>query len=82
MDPDPAQVEVAVADPLAVVVAFDFATKRDPIIPVGEAKAAMLRRLVEGDATIPAGRVARAQATVIADVAAAVMLSDADPHID
>jgi 6-phosphogluconolactonase/glucosamine-6-phosphate isomerase/deaminase len=48
----------------------------------GEAKAAMLRRLVEGDATIPAGRVARAQATVIADVAAAVMLSDADPHID
>jgi len=48
----------------------------------GGAKAAMLRRLVEGDATIPAGRVARAQATVIADAAAAVMLSDVDPHID
>jgi 6-phosphogluconolactonase len=47
----------------------------------GEAKAAMLRRLIDGDATIPAGRVARAQATVVADAAAAVMLSDADLHI-
>jgi len=40
----------------------------------GESKAAMLRRLVAGDATIPAGRVARAQARVIADAAAASML--------
>jgi 6-phosphogluconolactonase len=47
----------------------------------GDAKAAMLRRLVDGDATIPAGRVARAQATVVADAAAAVMLSAADSHI-
>lgn len=47
----------------------------------GEAKAAMLRRLVEGDARIPAGRVARAQAIVIADAAAAAMLSDDDSHI-
>ncbi len=29
------------ADPLAMVVSFDFAHKRDPIIPVGEAKAHM-----------------------------------------
>jgi 6-phosphogluconolactonase len=40
----------------------------------GESKAPMLRRLVAGDATIPAGRVARAQARVIADAAAASML--------
>jgi 6-phosphogluconolactonase len=46
----------------------------------GGAKAAMLRRLVEGDARIPAGRVARAQAIVIADAAAAAMLPDADTH--
>jgi 6-phosphogluconolactonase len=43
----------------------------------GGAKAAMLRRLVNGDATIPAGRVARAQATVIADAAAATSLPPA-----
>jgi 6-phosphogluconolactonase/glucosamine-6-phosphate isomerase/deaminase len=48
----------------------------------GEAKAAMLRRLVEGDASIPAGRVARAQATVVADIAAAAMLPDANTRID
>ncbi len=48
----------------------------------GAAKSEMLRRLVDGDATIPAGRVARAQATVIADAAAAMMLSDADTHVD
>jgi len=47
----------------------------------GEAKAAMLRRLVEGDPTIPAGRVARAQATVVADAAAAAMLPDANTRI-
>jgi 6-phosphogluconolactonase/glucosamine-6-phosphate isomerase/deaminase len=40
----------------------------------GEAKAAMLRRLVGGDVTIPAGKVARAQAAVITDAAAAAML--------
>ena len=40
----------------------------------GEAKAAMLGRLVAGDLTVPAGRIARAQATLIADAAAAAML--------
>ena len=48
----------------------------------GAAKAAILRRLVAGDATIPAGRVARTQATVIADAAAAVMLSEGSVRID
>jgi 6-phosphogluconolactonase/glucosamine-6-phosphate isomerase/deaminase len=47
----------------------------------GEAKATMLRRLVDGDTTIPAGRVARAQATIIADATAAAMLSNVDSHI-
>jgi len=32
---------LAAADPLAVVVAFDFAKKQDPIIPIADAKAAM-----------------------------------------
>ncbi len=32
---------LAAADPLAVVVAFDFGKKQDPIIPIGDAKAAM-----------------------------------------
>lgn len=41
----------------------------------GEAKAAMLRRLVEGDTVIPAGRVARGRAKVIADAAAGAMLA-------
>ena len=40
----------------------------------GESKAAMLRRLVTGDPAIPAGRVARAQAHVVADAAAASLL--------
>ncbi len=47
----------------------------------GEAKAAALRRLVDGDATIPAGRVARAQATIVADAAAATMLFATDSHV-
>jgi 6-phosphogluconolactonase len=47
----------------------------------GETKAAMLRRLVDGDATIPAGRVPRAQATVFADAAAASLLSGAAPAL-
>lgn len=34
-------VAAAIADPLAVVVAFDFATKQAPIIALAEAKAAM-----------------------------------------
>ncbi|MBM4069651.1 MAG: 6-phosphogluconolactonase [Planctomycetes bacterium] len=46
----------------------------------GGAKAAMLRSLVAHDAAIPAGRVARTQAIVIADVASAAALSDADRH--
>jgi 6-phosphogluconolactonase len=40
----------------------------------GESKAGMLARLVTGDATIPAGRVARARARVVADAAAASLL--------
>ena len=36
----------------------------------GESKAPMLRRLVTGDATIPAGQVARERALIIADTAA------------
>jgi hypothetical protein len=37
----------------------------------------MLRRLVIGDPAIPAGRVARAQAHVVADAAAASLLPPA-----
>jgi 6-phosphogluconolactonase/glucosamine-6-phosphate isomerase/deaminase len=37
----------------------------------GPGKAEMLRRLREGDTSIPAGRVSRAQATILADRAAA-----------
>jgi 6-phosphogluconolactonase len=40
----------------------------------GESKAEMLRRLVTGDPAIPAGRVARAEAHVVADAAAAALL--------
>jgi 6-phosphogluconolactonase len=40
----------------------------------GAEKAQMLRRLYEGDATIPAGRVARANATILADRTAARMI--------
>jgi 6-phosphogluconolactonase len=40
-------------------------------VVTGEEKAGMLRRLLEGDASIPAGRIRRGGATVIADVAAA-----------
>ena len=43
----------------------------------GDGKAAMLRRLAEGDRGIPAGRVARGQALVIADAAAAAELPPA-----
>ncbi|HSO06783.1 MAG TPA: 6-phosphogluconolactonase [Pelomicrobium sp.] len=42
----------------------------------GAAKAPMLARLVYGDSTIPAGRVARERATVFADRAAAVALRE------
>jgi 6-phosphogluconolactonase len=40
----------------------------------GESKAEMLRRLVTGDPAIPAGRVARAEAHVVADAAAGALL--------
>jgi len=43
----------------------------------GESKAEMLRRLVTGDTAIPAGRVARAEAHVVADTAAASLLPPA-----
>jgi 6-phosphogluconolactonase len=43
----------------------------------GESKAEMLRRLVTGDPAIPAGRVARAEAHVVADTAAASLLPPA-----
>lgn len=43
----------------------------------GESKAEMLRRLVAGDPAIPAGRVARAEAHVVADAAAASLLPPA-----
>jgi 6-phosphogluconolactonase len=43
----------------------------------GASKAEMLRRLVIGDPAIPAGRVARAQAHVVADAAAASLLPPA-----
>lgn len=43
----------------------------------GESKAEMLRRLVTGDPAIPAGRVARAEAHVVADTAAASLLAPA-----
>ena len=36
-----ASAALASADPLAVVVAFDFKAKTDPVIPIAEAKAAM-----------------------------------------
>ena len=36
----------------------------------GEGKAEMLRRLIEGDGDIPAGRINQVQATVLADDAA------------
>lgn len=42
----------------------------------GEAKAPVLRRLLEGDPTIPAGRICRDHATVFADRAAAAGVSD------
>jgi hypothetical protein len=42
----------------------------------------MLRRLVAGDVTIPAGRVARARATVVADAAAAALLPDDSSRAD
>jgi magnesium transporter len=40
-EPVPATTEAAQADPLATVVAFDFAQKQDPIIPIADARAAM-----------------------------------------
>jgi 6-phosphogluconolactonase len=43
-------------------------------VVTGEDKAAMLARLVEGDRSIPAGRVRRSQALVLADRAAAAQL--------
>ena len=43
----------------------------------GESKADMLRRLRDGDPTIPAGRVRQEQATVLADRAAAAKLQPA-----
>ena len=48
----------------------------------GAAKAPALCRLVEGDKGIPAARVARAQATVVADSAAASLLKGDDGHPD
>jgi 6-phosphogluconolactonase len=45
----------------------------------GDAKAGMLLRLRDGDPTIPAGRISRDQATVLADRAAAARLQPASP---
>jgi 6-phosphogluconolactonase len=45
----------------------------------GAGKAEMLVRLRDGDPTIPAGRVNQDQATVLADRAAAALLSSANP---
>jgi len=84
---DLAGAEVGVSGPyqgtprLSLTLAALNRARRILWLVTGEAKAAMLRRLVEGDARIPAGRVARAQATVVADAAAAVMLSGDDQHI-
>jgi 6-phosphogluconolactonase/glucosamine-6-phosphate isomerase/deaminase len=43
-------------------------------VVTGQEKAAMLRRLVSGDVTIPAGRVSQKQAFVLADRAASFSL--------
>jgi 6-phosphogluconolactonase/glucosamine-6-phosphate isomerase/deaminase len=43
---------------------------------LGEAKASALARLIAGDSTIPAGRIERSRAIVVADKAAAHLLKE------
>jgi len=46
---------------------------------LGQDKAEMLRRLIRGDTSIPAGRIERSRAVVVADKAAAHLLKEGHP---